>query len=215
MLNENLIAELARREVVTETFRRLAPDKKERIYRTTLGLFGRFGYDGLAVDQICRAAGMSKGSFFQYFPSKSHLLEFDILIFDDYLGQWIDEIRHAETAVFTRDRLLYLYHALVINTKLYRAEQSFYLFVTNGIPHAGVMVEGIDLERHFFEYVSEVINRGVEIGEIRGDFDVELTAHLVAVIVGALVNRQYSGRRIDHRQTEDYLISFLFDGIKA
>ena len=51
MLDENITVELAQRGIVTETFRRLTPDKKELIYRATIELFGKFGYDGLAVDQ--------------------------------------------------------------------------------------------------------------------------------------------------------------------
>ncbi|MCK4632165.1 MAG: TetR/AcrR family transcriptional regulator, partial [candidate division Zixibacteria bacterium] len=197
------------------TFRRLPPDKKERIYRATIELFGNYGYDGVAVDQLCRECGISKGSFFQYFASKSHLLEFDILVLDDFLGKWIDEVRRTETAVLARDRIQYLYRSVVINTRLFRAEQTFYLFVTNALQHAGVTLEGIDLERHFFGYVTDIVRRGVQTGEVRGDFEVELTSHLVSLIVGALVSRQYSPSRSSHRETEDYLISFLFDGIKA
>ena len=214
-LDENLVAELVRREVVTDTFRRLPPDKKERIYRTSIELFGDYGYDGVAIDQLCRECGISKGSFFQYFASKSHLLEFDILVLDDFLGRWIDEVRRSETAVLARDRIQYLYRSVVVNTRLFHAEQTFYLFATNALQHAGVTLEGIDLERHFHVYITEIIRRGVQIGEIRGDFEVELTSHLVSLIVGALVGRQYSRRRGSHRETEDYLISFLFDGIKA
>lgn len=215
MLDENLIAELVRRKVVSDTFRRLAPDKKLLIYRTATGLFGRYGYDGLAVDRICYDAGISKGSFFQYFESKSHLLEFTVLAFDDVLAKWVAELRRAETAVFARDRLTYLYDALVVNAKLRPTDQQFFLFVAHGLDHAGVVLEGIDPERHFRQYVREIIQRGVQVGEIRGDFDVELTEYLVSVIIEALLRRQFSGRHLFRRRIEDYLISFLFDGIKA
>ena len=103
-IDENLVAQLVTRGVVTDTFRRLPPDKKSRLYRTAIKLFGEFGYDGLAIDQLCGEAGISKGSFFQYFPSKTHLLEFVILIFDDYLGKWVTDIRAADTGALARQR---------------------------------------------------------------------------------------------------------------
>ena len=138
MLDENVIAELVGRKVVTDTFRRLTPDKKERLYRTAIRLFGKYGYDGLAVEVICTQAGISKGSFFQYFPSKSHLLEFAVLVFDDYLTRTVAEIRAQEKAVLARDRILYLYHAVAVNTRLYEDEQAFYLFVTMAVRHAAI-----------------------------------------------------------------------------
>ena len=215
MLDENLIADLVRRKVVSDTFRRLAPDKKLLIYRTATGLFGRYGYDGLAVDRICHDAGVSKGSFFQYFESKSHLLEFAVLAFDDILDKWVAGLRQAETAVFARDRLRYLYDALVVNAKLHPTDQQFFLFVSHGLDHSGVVLEGIDLERHFRLYVREIIQRGVQVGEIRADFDFDLTEYLVSVILEALLRRQFSGRHLYRRRIEEYLVSFLFDGIKA
>ncbi|UCG61727.1 MAG: TetR/AcrR family transcriptional regulator, partial [Candidatus Zixiibacteriota bacterium] len=135
-LDENLISELVGRGVVTDTFRRLGPDKKSRIYRMAVKLFGEYGYDGLAIDQLCDESGISKGSFFQYFPSKTHLLEFAILVFDDYLGKWVAEIKAAETAVLARDRIMYFYQALVVNSKLFRDEEKFFLFITSAMNHS-------------------------------------------------------------------------------
>ncbi len=215
MLDENVVAELVQRSVVSDTFRRLAPEKKLLVYRAATQLFGRYGYDGLAVDRICHDAGISKGSFFQYFESKSHLLEFTILVFDDYLSKWVEELKRQETAVLARDRLMYLYDSLVVNAKLHTSEEKFFLFVTHALDHAGVVLEGIDLERHFRRYVGEIVERAVRTGEIRGDFEVDLTGYLVSIIIEALLRRQFSGRRMPRRQMQEYLISFLFDGIKA
>lgn len=215
MLDENVVAQLVDNGVVTDTFRRLVPQKKEQIYRAAIRLFGEYGYDGLSVDQICRAVAISKGSFFQYFPSKSHFLEFAILVFDDYLEKWVTEVRAQEQAVLVRDRVKYLYHALVVNSKLYRAEQKFFLFVTHALRHSGVAIEGMEIERHFHDYISEIMQRGEKTGEVRGDFDPELTSYLVSVIIGGMVERQFSQNRAHSHGLGEYLISFLFDGIKA
>jgi len=215
VLNENLIAELSSRKIVTETFRRLNQKKKYKIYSTAVKLFAEYGYDGLAIDQLCEQSAISKGSFFQYFPSKSHLFEFVILVFDDYLASWIEDIRLNETAVLAKNRILYLYQALVINSKLFPDEERFYLYVSSSLSHATVAVEGIDLSRHFHEYINEIIRRGVETGEIRGDAEVDLTSYLVSLIVEGILRRSYAATDLPRKRTEEYLISFLFDGIKA
>ncbi len=215
MLDENTVTELVGRKVVSDTFRRLPPEKKDQIYQTAIGLFGRYGYDGMSVDRMAREAGISKGSFFQYFQSKSHLLEFTVLILDDRLAKWVGDLRRLEKVALARDRLIYLYRSLVGNARLHASEQTFYVFVTHALDHAGVVLEGIDLERHFREYVRDIVERGVRTGEIRGDFETDLTEYLVSMVMEALVRRQFSGRYAPRRRTEEYLASFLFDGIKA
>ena len=215
MLDENVVVRLVARGVVADTFCRLSPEKKSQIYHSAVRLLGEYGYDGLSVNELCREAAISKGSFFQYFPSKSHLLEFTVLVFDDYLAGWMAELRLNERAVLAKDRLRSLYQAVVAGARLSREEERFYLFVTNAMDHAAIKLEGIDLERHFSDYVAEIVARGEQIGEIRGDFDVELTGRLTALVIGGLVKGQYAGQRLPHRDMAEYLISFLFDGIKA
>ena len=215
MLDENLMAQLAARGTVGETFRRLTPDKKERIYRAAIRFFAEYGYDGLVIDDLCREAGISKGSFFQYFPSKRHLLEFAILVFDDYLERLVHELGENEPSGAARTRLRRIYHNLVVNSRLYPAEEEFYLFITRGLEHAAVSWEGPDPERHIRDYVTDVIRRGEATGEIRGDFDPGLTGQMCAQVLEALVRRSFAGKRLPRQQVESYLVSFLFDGIKA
>ena len=214
-LDENIVSELVDRKVIFDTFRRLHADKKNRIYQTAVSLFAEYGYDGLSVDMVCEKASISKGSFFQYFPSKSHLFEFVILIFDDNLSKWLSEIKRMETSVMAKDRLLYLYQALVLNSRLFKEEERFFLYVSSSMNHSTVVIEGIDLARHFNLYVNEIISRGVETGEIRGDVEVELTGYLVSLIIEGLLRRQYINKKMHLRATEEYLITFLFDGIRA
>ncbi len=214
MVDENLIVELVRRKVVTDTFRRLDSDKKDRIYKKSLRLFGKFGYDGLAIDSFCREAGISKGSFFQYFPSKTHLLEFTILLFDNNLELIIENIKTKERAVLVKNRILYLYHSLSQHFKTNPVEHKFYLFTTNALDHAGVMLEGIDIDRHIHNYLDEIIKRGTETGEIRNDYPYKMTLYfLMNFMQGLLSSLNHSTNELD--DFDGYLVSFLFDGIKA
>jgi TetR/AcrR family transcriptional regulator, transcriptional repressor for nem operon len=49
------------------------PDGKTRLLDAALAVIRTKGYGGATVDEICRAAGLSKGSFFHYFPDKEAL----------------------------------------------------------------------------------------------------------------------------------------------
>lgn len=147
-LSEDHIAELVRSGLVTETFRRLAPAKKLRVYEQAVRLFGRYGFDAMTVDELCRGAGISKGSFFQYCLSKTHLLEACVLILDRRLERWCraaveDLSREGEIApVAAVDSFLGF-------PWLANGERLFYVYATSAVHHSTVVIEGIDLGRHF------------------------------------------------------------------
>lgn len=54
---------------------------RAELSRVAVELFSTRGYDGTTVDEIAKAAGLSKRSFFRYFPSKEDavLADMDIL----------------------------------------------------------------------------------------------------------------------------------------
>ena len=212
MLDENLVASMVTRRVVGDTFRRLPPDKKWRIYQAALRLFGRYGYDGLPVARLCRQAAISKGSFFQYFPSKSHLLEFCLLVFDDRLERLFDDIRRRETAGTVRQRLAYLCTA-VTASDLSPDERLFYLLAVWGLRHSGVETAGIDLERHFRAGVREIVLRGIETGEVRGDYPGAVLAEAVAAVLSGLLSRVFAVPDEDPGPLSETVLAVVLDGL--
>ena len=49
--------------------------RRERIIKAATGLFARKGYNGTAVSEIARQAGVAQGTVFHHFKSKQNLLE--------------------------------------------------------------------------------------------------------------------------------------------
>lgn len=49
-------------------------ERRERLYEAALALFRSQGYEQTTVDQITRRAGLAKGTFFNYFPTKDAIL---------------------------------------------------------------------------------------------------------------------------------------------
>jgi Transcriptional regulator len=49
-------------------------ETRERIFRAGLRLFAERGFSATTVEDITEAADVGKGTFFNYFPSKDHLL---------------------------------------------------------------------------------------------------------------------------------------------
>src|ERR1700758_5293911 len=53
---------------------RRSMEVRERLFRAALALFARKGFAATTVEDITNAADVGKGTFFNYFPSKEHLL---------------------------------------------------------------------------------------------------------------------------------------------
>ncbi|HVO56927.1 MAG TPA: TetR/AcrR family transcriptional regulator [Dongiaceae bacterium] len=53
---------------------RRSAELRERVFRSALQLFGSKGYAETTVEDITAAADVGKGTFFNYFPSKEHVL---------------------------------------------------------------------------------------------------------------------------------------------
>ncbi len=75
---------------------KLTQDRAHRTRRSLVeaasALWSERGYDAVAASDICERAGVSKGTFFYYFPTKEHLLlELVAAGGGDRLGTAIDE----------------------------------------------------------------------------------------------------------------------------
>jgi AcrR family transcriptional regulator len=81
---------------MTETTPQSIRERTRRIAQAELtlvaqDLFLEHGYDDTTVDQIAAAAGMSKRTFFRYFPSKDDLVIGKYDLFGDRLAQALDD----------------------------------------------------------------------------------------------------------------------------
>lgn len=47
-----------------------ALETRERLLKTSLDLFNKYGYEHVSVEQITKACNVSKGTFYTHFPSK-------------------------------------------------------------------------------------------------------------------------------------------------
>ena len=59
---------------ISDRRKRRSADLRERLFRSALNLFAKQGFAETTVEDITNAADIGKGTFFNYFPSKDHLL---------------------------------------------------------------------------------------------------------------------------------------------
>src|SRR5580693_8731173 len=59
---------------VSDRRQRRSAETRERLFRASLELFAKKGFTETTVEDITNAADVGKGTFFNYFPSKDHIL---------------------------------------------------------------------------------------------------------------------------------------------
>lgn len=64
------------RKIIVEKFMALSEEKQIKIRNAALSCFAQHGYDKASINDIAKAAGISKASMFQYFGNKRTLYEY-------------------------------------------------------------------------------------------------------------------------------------------
>jgi TetR/AcrR family transcriptional regulator, transcriptional repressor for nem operon len=112
---------------------------RERLIDTTQRLLWAHGYAGVSVDRICKEAGVKKGSFYHFFPSKEDLVlaALDALWEIASTGIYakaFDKALHPLERLNRFAELTYGYHVNMVRGGEWRAEQ--------GCPFGNVGAEG-------------------------------------------------------------------------
>jgi AcrR family transcriptional regulator len=149
-------------------------ERRERLFRAALDLFARKGFAETTVEDITNAADLGKGTFFNYFPSKEHIL----LAFGEMqLGKLraaADEARtkNEPTRVFLRSLGARMTQEPIRNPSIIRILLQAFLSDTP------VRESMMDLQARVIAVHTEMIRLGQERGEIRNDLPPEVLAHV-------------------------------------
>ena len=157
---------------------------RERLFRSALDLFAHKGFAETTVEDITEAADVGKGTFFNYFPSKDHIL----LAFGEMqlakLSDAVAEARHSPAPLLQYLRSLgtRLTQEPMRNPAIVRALLLGYLSTT---PVREAM---LDMQKRVLALHSEMIELGQQRGEVRDDLPaVELAQVFRQTIFGTLL----------------------------
>lgn len=73
--------------MIKQTFHNLSVEKKRRIIKAIIQEIEQKSYEDISINQIVKNAGISRGSFYQYFDDKSDLLSVILYGFTDELSK--------------------------------------------------------------------------------------------------------------------------------
>ncbi len=217
-MDENIIVRLEQEKVVTATFRKLSPAKKDKIYKAALKLFGEDVFEAVLLENIAKTAQVSKGSLIQYFGFKENLFLFLAeIVVSNYTG-YFDNYFLNESVVRTKERIEQFVLSHRNFGKNNRGEFDFILkmLFENSYKLSGSFVSGIfDIQK---KYLIKILERGVQSNQLRRDVRIQyLVSVFHSIFIGLLRERfldKSALQKNDFAQNLNQSLNILFEGIK-
>jgi AcrR family transcriptional regulator len=188
---------------------RRSAEIRERLFHAALKLFAEKGFAETTVEDITNAADVGKGTFFNYFPSKDHIL----LAFGEMqLGKLQEAINIARRTnepmpEFLRALGMRMTQEPTRNPAIIRALLQAYLSTT---PVREAM---IDLQNRVHALHTQMIQLGQERGEIRSDLPAADIAYVFRqTIFGTLLIWSLYGDATLHSRIES-AFNVLWSGL--
>ncbi len=186
-----------------------ARNTREKIYRTAVNLITERGFDKITVDEICKAAGVAKGSFYHYFKSKDDIVIEAYNVLDRY---FMEEVVNELTQDSCLEKLkVYLTH-MAKHADDHGIDFVKQFYKSQIFTHANFVVSS---ERGFYKILYRIIDNGQNNGEFRKDLSSdELSMGLMVVVRGILYDwclhdGNYNIIEFTNRYFEVYLQSII------
>jgi len=170
---------------------------REKVLGAARQLFIQHGYEGATIRDIARAAGMSTGAVFASFADKSEL--FDAILNDD-LQTLAGPVRDSvERATNTRDRLVGMF------ATIYRAHASELPLIQAAMAVSWTRTPEADRQRRdamrpVKALVRDILQRGIDRGELTAKFDLRLISDMIwDLFLAGYRPAAYEGLSPDHQ----------------
>lgn len=187
---------------------------RERILRAAAEQFTRLGYEATSVDEICFAAGVSKGAFYHHFPSKQAL-------FLALLQEWVQGLESNLGAI--RQEIEWVPQRFVRLAGMLRQvfEQAagqaplFLEFWYQATKDPTTWRASLEPYQRFCSIFAEWIEEGIQQGSLKAvDANIAATT-LVSLGVGLVLQVAFERQGVDWGQVPQGAVSLLLEGLAS
>ena len=164
---------------------------KQAIVEAAISLFSAQGYENTSIEQIARAAGVGKGTFYSYFQTKRDLIKG----FCEYELEKIhlELVKRSNNDASILEQMLTIYmtefHHVTQNRefgRLYMRESVF--------PNDSNVQDNMETDDKYFQILFPILQKGQERGELRKDVELlHMTAHFYSLYI-MIISAWYTGR---------------------
>ena len=173
-----------------------------------LGVFAERGYDGASMDDVARAAGITKASIYHHVSSKEALLERGLTRAVDALHAILDEASAEGGDAATRLRAIV---RRVSETTLRLLPELTVLFRARGSSKSER--RALDERRRFDRAVTALVVEAQSDGAVRADLDARLVVRLAFGMSNSVVEWYRGGAALSPAAVAAAVEAIVFDGI--
>lgn len=186
--------------------------KRELIIEAAIQVFSQKGYHNTRMEEIAQAAGIGKGTIYEYFDSKLHLFQ---SMMEDSLQVYFRRMeaqRSGQMPMSGRIRLLVESH---IRFCLENRELTKVLFGEAEAPDKELMEWAMAMRKDKLERMQSLLVEGIEKGELRSDLDLHMLSfsilHTLAAFWFPLVMEDW---QMDPELLARQYADFVMNGLK-
>lgn len=175
----------------TPLFRKLSPEKQERILAAALKEFAVKGYRQASMNSVVKSAGISKGSLFQYFQTKRDLFGWVVYLSAIEVKEYLKRVRDESSDLdfIQRLKLLILSGFSFIDRHPLHAGIYFHVLQTRDVPKGSE--HSFQLRRLGFEFTEKLVNDAMRKEQLRENLDPSMVALVTNVFLESLMKTYF------------------------
>ena len=179
-------------------------DVRQSLYREALQLFRTEGFEKTSVQRICAQAGVAKGTFFNYFPSKDHVLQ---AWYRDLTLGALEEAR-SSTGTTAEQTVLTLFGALIRGVE---ADADLWDAKAHGTSSTVLRSAESSLDQDLYQFLIDAILLDQREGRLPSSSDAGfLTDMIISVLTGTAHSWTVSEHSFDLTATLSARVTYLF-----
>jgi AcrR family transcriptional regulator len=186
--------------------------KRELIIEAAIQVFSQKGYHNTRMEEIAQAAGIGKGTIYEYFDSKLHLFQ---SMMEDSLQVYFRRMENQRIDQMPMSRRLRLLCEAHIRFCLENRELTKVLFGEAETPDKELMEWAMAMRKDKLERMQSLLVEGIERGELRSDLDLHMLSfsilHTLAAFWFPLVMEDW---QMDPELLSVQYADFIMNGLK-
>jgi len=187
---------------------------REKLIQSAAHLFLEEGYDATSVNDICKHAGVSKGSFYHYFETKQVLF---LTLIENWSSDMMQAILNKPVSADSNLREMLIRMPFEFNAAFTAIPKGFPVLVDfwrQAMADPAIWKLAVEPYHYFTGFFMQLIETGKSDGSIRKDVQGEVLARLlVAVAMGYLLEAAFDPEKADWSALTSEGLSLLLEGI--
>ncbi|WP_058308380.1 TetR/AcrR family transcriptional regulator [Gracilibacillus massiliensis] len=154
---------------------------KNQIFLKSIELFKEYGYENVTVEKIASSCGIAKGTFFNYFPKKEHVLLYLGNSQNDFLQDIVQKYQHLKI----KQQLLNIFKELL---SVYLKNSDLFKLTISETIRSALKDESTNINA-FKETITEVIEKAKQNNILNTHFaSGTISSVLVGIYFNTLIN---------------------------